>query len=59
MKDEKYSSSGGRDKKSEIRKVRWNGKIKILKVRGEEWMQEFSHLGGSSWNGWKVRNTEG
>ena len=33
MKNEKYSSSGGRDKKSEILKV--------------------------SWNGYKVRNTEG
>ena len=33
MKAEKYSCSGGRDKKSEILKVRWNGR-KIKNTQG-------------------------
>ena len=32
MKDEKYTSWGGRDKRSEILKVRWNG----WKIRNTE-----------------------
>ena len=48
MKDEKYSSSGGRDTKPEILKVRWKGwKIRNTQVQVEEIRnQKYARLGG-------------